>query len=186
MFLIKRKVKKDIGTGKILYQYKDGSYLPDSSQPIPGIQGRYTPHESTRYINVTMGENGHPMLQKCTEGEYKLIECDKELPELYKQRDHCCGCTACYAICPMSGPGREKSFLMGKEEEPRYMEFLITADHWLIEKREFTGAITMFPDEEGFLYPVIDASICIRCYKCVSVCEFKIQQKQKICELLEE
>ena len=24
----------------------------------------------------------------------------KELPVLYKQKEDCCGCTACYAICP--------------------------------------------------------------------------------------
>lgn len=34
-------------------------------------------------------------------------------------------------------------------------------------------AISMEPDEEGFDYPVIDASICIRCYKCMDACAFK-------------
>ena len=24
----------------------------------------------------------------------------KELPVLYKRKEECCGCTACYAICP--------------------------------------------------------------------------------------
>lgn len=24
----------------------------------------------------------------------------KELPLLYKRKEECCGCTACYAICP--------------------------------------------------------------------------------------
>ncbi|ODA39131.1 hypothetical protein DSBG_4075 [Desulfosporosinus sp. BG] len=37
----------------------------------------------------------------------------------------------------------------------------------------------MLPDEEGFLYPVVDAEICIRCYKCLSVCAFKKDQKDK-------
>lgn len=31
-------------------------------------------------------------------------------------------------------------------------------------------AIEMLPDEEGFLYPVVDASLCIRCQRCVRVC----------------
>lgn len=26
----------------------------------------------------------------------------KELPILYSSKDDCCGCTACYAICPQS------------------------------------------------------------------------------------
>lgn len=36
-----------------------------------------------------------------------------------------------------------------------------------------TQSITMEPDEEGFLYPVIDASSCIRCGKCLDACVFK-------------
>lgn len=34
-------------------------------------------------------------------------------------------------------------------------------------------AITMVEDEEGFEYPTVDESKCIRCYKCISVCSFK-------------
>lgn len=57
----------------------------------------------------------------------------KELPILYKRKEECCGCTACYAICP-------------KE------------------------AISMVEDEEGFEYPQIDESKCVRCYQCLKVC----------------
>jgi formate hydrogenlyase subunit 6/NADH:ubiquinone oxidoreductase subunit I len=67
---------------------------------------------------------------------------DKPLPELFENRENCCGCTACYASCP-------------------------------------TNAITMEPDEEGFLFPVVDASKCIRCYRCLKVCAFKEAQKRK-------
>lgn len=35
------------------------------------------------------------------------------------------------------------------------------------------GAITMEPDEEGLSYPVVDASLCVRCGKCVQACAFK-------------
>lgn len=42
------------------------------------------------------------------------------------------------------------------------------------------GAVSMQPDQEGFLYPVVDAEICIRCYKCLSVCDFKEMQKEKV------
>lgn len=41
---------------------------------------------------------------------------DKPIPILYERKELCCGCTACYAICPKQ-------------------------------------AISMQPDEEGFLYP---------------------------------
>lgn len=35
------------------------------------------------------------------------------------------------------------------------------------------GAIGMEGDEEGFLYPVVDASLCVGCGRCVGVCAFK-------------
>ncbi|MBP3819903.1 MAG: 4Fe-4S dicluster domain-containing protein [Butyrivibrio sp.] len=40
-------------------------------------------------------------------------------------------------------------------------------------------AITMLPDEEGFLYPAVDEGQCIRCYRCLSVCVFKSDQAAK-------
>lgn len=66
----------------------------------------------------------------------------KEIPVLYKKKENCCGCTACYAICPVK-------------------------------------AIGMKPDEEGFLYPQIDKEQCICCYKCLTVCTFKTDQKKR-------
>ena len=48
----------------------------------------------------------------------------------------CCGCTACYAICPK-------------------------------------GASFLVSDKEGFLYPLVDKSKCIKCYACINVCAFK-------------
>ncbi len=41
------------------------------------------------------------------------------------------------------------------------------------------GAIYAKEDGEGFLYPEIDAGICIRCLKCLSVCAFKLDQTNK-------
>lgn len=38
-------------------------------------------------------------------------------------------------------------------------------------------AIVMEPDEEGFLYPIVDAEKCIRCYRCTSACAFKEDQR---------
>ena len=67
---------------------------------------------------------------------------NKALPELYNKKENCCGCSACYAICPVN-------------------------------------AITMKADEEGFIYPSIDAGKCISCYKCIPVCMFKTDQKEK-------
>lgn len=63
----------------------------------------------------------------------------RKIPILYKRKEECCGCTACYAIC----------------------------------RKE---AISMVEDKEGFEYPVIDASKCIRCYRCIMVCPFKVTE----------
>lgn len=87
---------------KQIYQNADGTYLPDSSQPNPDkdyeiTTQQYTPHKSTRYMNVTIGSNGLPQ-RKDKNGD--IVECDKALPEIYENRENCCGCTACYAVCP--------------------------------------------------------------------------------------
>ena len=88
------------------------------------MQKEYNPHKSTRYTNTDKTKS------------------DKPLPELYENRENCCGCTACYSVCHV-------------------------------------GAISMKTDEEGFLYPVIDAEKCIRCGKCQRVCSFKADQRRR-------
>ena len=42
------------------------------------------------------------------------------------------------------------------------------------------GAITLKPDSEGFLYPEINAEICIECNKCVNVCPLKTKRKENL------
>ena len=56
--------------------------------------------------------------------------------EIFKDKKDCCGCTACYAICPQE-------------------------------------AISMQPDSEGFLYPLIDVYKCNECGLCKQVCAFQ-------------
>lgn len=65
----------------------------------------------------------------------------KDLPILYNRKEECCGCSACYSICPQN-------------------------------------AISMEPDEQGFLYPIIQESRCITCHLCIKVCPIK-EQKTK-------
>lgn len=96
------------------YRYLDGSAVDNS----PG----YHPHLSTRFRDWG--------------AEVTAAVAKRGLPELYRDRSECCGCTACEFACPR-------------------------------------GAIAMEPDEEGFLYPVVDAAKCIRCGKCERACTFK-------------
>ena len=80
---------------------------------------------------------------------------EREIPVLYERKEECCGCTACYAICP-------------KE------------------------AISMVEDEEGFEYPQIDESKCVRCCQCIKVCPIKAARERVLgvrhkpgCQVLE-
>lgn len=46
----------------------------------------------------------------------------KEIPVLYIQKEECCGCTACYAICPMEAIemiADEEGFLYPKINEKK-------------------------------------------------------------------
>lgn len=66
-----------------------------------------------------------------------MVIVNKEYPILWKEKEECCGCTACAMICPQ-------------------------------------GAISMEADEEGFEYPILDQSKCVKCHKCIKVCSFKL------------
>ncbi|MEA4871385.1 MAG: Coenzyme F420 hydrogenase/dehydrogenase, beta subunit C-terminal domain [Synergistaceae bacterium] len=55
---------------------------------------------------------------------------------LFNNKEDCCGCSACFDICP-------------------------------------TGAIQMIPDEEGFLYPEINTTLCTECGMCKKACVFQ-------------
>lgn len=141
-----------------VFQNSEGKYLDKNLQPMVDGKRRYKKHTTTRYINVHLGSNGIAMYNN---GE-KLIEVNKRLPELYKSKEECCGCSACYAICPLSGRNNGKALIFSD------VIYKGSKNVW-----DLTGAITMLPDEEGFLYPTIDAARCIRCYKCINVCGFK-------------
>ncbi|WP_081675238.1 4Fe-4S binding protein [Butyrivibrio sp. LC3010] len=60
----------------------------------------------------------------------------KNKPVLYVYKKDCCGCAACYSICPRM-------------------------------------AISMVPDDEGFMYPSVDSNQCISCNLCIKVCPQK-------------
>lgn len=72
----------------------------------------------------------------------KTEDSDSYSKEGFGNKQNCCGCSACFAICPV-------------------------------------GAIVMEADEEGFLYPKINYNICIKCNRCMKVCVFKTDQKEK-------
>lgn len=81
-----------------IYQKKNGEFLTSNQQPTSTAPRKYDPHQTTRYKNVILGENG---IAKCYDVKTGgLNETDKVLPELYTRREECCGCGACYAICP--------------------------------------------------------------------------------------
>lgn len=150
----KKECTDELGGAK--YQNADGSYLNDSLQLNSNNKKVFITYESTRYRNVKIGSNG--IAKMFIEGQE--LETEKRLPELYERREDCCGCGACYAICPLSDSNRPVDY----ETKLNYLP----------------SCISMEPDDEGFLYPVIDASICTRCYKCLSVCSIKKKRREKI------
>ena len=141
----------------MVYQDKQGHWLDMNQQPKPKKPRKYTPHQSTRYKNIVIGENGKAKSYDVKTGGLK--DTNKELPELYNKRENCCGCGACYAVCPT------RKFIENNGEGSigQFGEKYVLSH----------GAIYMEEDEEGFLYPVVDASLCIRCYKCETVCPIK-------------
>ena len=90
-------------------------------------------HSFDWHLDIAMMDN---LKESILDFEVDIV---KVIPILYKRKEECCGCTACYAICPK-------------------------------------GAISMNEDEEGFEYPVIDESRCVRCYQCIKVCPFKVKE----------
>ena len=66
------------------------------------------------------------------------VDNNKRYPILFKNKNECCGCAACYSRC-----------------------------------QGIKQAITMVIDEEGFFYPVVDATKCIQCLSCEKVCPLK-------------
>lgn len=134
---------------EILYQNRNGEYLVSQEQPLLKNGGTVSDHASTRYIHVDPNAN------------------DKPLPELYEKKELCCGCTACMTVCPRTKP-----------DSNTWMEYQFLKSG-TVEEYRYTNAISMFPDQEGFLYPVVDAQLCIRCYQCVNVCPFKTVDTRK-------
>lgn len=153
--------------GKVLLQYINGEFLPDGCQLVPENYGKYDSHTEARFINVH--EDSNYYYKDINDAQTKTLT-SKNLPLLYKSKEECCGCGACFSICPRSN----MSNVVRKNANGEIIElqYQITQNGEII-KLPLTGAITMLHDEDGFLYPVVDAEICIRCYKCVSVCDFK-------------
>lgn len=67
------------------YRYRDGSPVDTS----PG----YHPHFATRFRNWG--------------AEVPSAVAKRRLPELYRDRSECCGCTACIAACPQDAIAME-------------------------------------------------------------------------------
>lgn len=81
---------------ELIYQKANGDLLPVNQQSRAFfIYFFKKPHVSTRYRNVSIGKNGIAIF-KVNEN---IVNTNKRLPELYKEKEECCGCTACLNIC---------------------------------------------------------------------------------------
>ena len=93
---------------------------------------------------IQKGKTGAQKREAAIESvNYLVSSVDDQIPPiLFTNKQNCCGCSACYSICPVN-------------------------------------AISMVEDEEGFLYPHVDHSKCIKCFRCLKVCAFKVDQEEK-------
>ena len=60
-----------------------------------------------------------------------------------KIKKKCCGCTACYSVCPVD-------------------------------------AIDMVEDNEGFLYPKVNSTKCIKCGLCEKICPYNKKETNEL------
>lgn len=125
-----------------------------------------------QYVDHSGGTQNPDDLHRYIRTNFNTELKTKRFPVLFDKKEKCCGCSACYAICPMS---REKRSVDSKYSGGKIMLTVsVKVGKMQIEMQtEYTGAITMMPDEQGFLYPTVDVSMCIGCLKCESVCVFK-------------
>lgn len=152
---------------QILFQDIHGRILADGCQMYPEQYQNYDFHKESRFIYVL---NNHDYFYKNINDKDTLVRIEKPLPVLYHQKDECCGCGACYSVCPRT----DQKNVIRNDESGKTLQFMYQQTRkGKVALYPHTGAITMLPDEDGFLYPVIDAQICIRCYRCLSVCDFK-------------
>lgn len=153
----------------MLLQDIHGNMLADGCQLSPVQYQKYAMYKESRFINVY---DAHDYFYRDVNDNKTLMKTDKPLPILYHQKDECCGCGACFSICPRI----DKVNTVRKNPDGKVVEFQYQlTKNGKIVSFPHTGAITMLPDEDGFLYPVVDAEVCIRCYKCLSVCDFKAE-----------
>ena len=75
---------------------------------------------------------------------------EREIPVLYKRKEECCGCTACYAICP------KEAISMVEDEEG--FEYLPESTHWELEK----GGMYYTVRNQSSVCVVISALKCVR------------------------
>lgn len=111
---------------------------------------------------IFQNKNGYYISQNSSATRYVGVKQNNKerLPLLYNKKEYCCGCGACANVCPMVG------------KNDRIIKIHLKTSK-INQTYRFEGAIAMLPDDEGFLYPVVDANICIGCQKCMKVCAFQ-------------
>ena len=66
---------------------------------------------------------------------------EREIPILYKRKEECCGCTACYAICPkeaISMVEDEEGFEYPQIDESKYRSFCSAFSFWVFMRSSFS------------------------------------------------
>ena len=64
------------------------------------------------YVSVAKGLDVDKPRNLAKSVTVEWLDMEREIPVLYKRKEDCCGCTACYAICP------KEAISMVEDEDP--------------------------------------------------------------------
>ena len=90
---------------------------------------------------------------------------EKEVPVLYKRKEECCGCTACYAICP------KEAISMVEDEEG--FEYPKIDENKCVHCNKCLKVCPMNVEVNNESRRRKNSTDCILCYECTKECPVK-------------
>ena len=90
---------------------------------------------------------------------------EREIPILYKRKEECCGCTACYAICP------KEAISMVEDEEG--FEYPKIDENKCVHCNKCLKVCPMNVEVNNESRRRKNGTDCILCYECTKKCPVK-------------
>ena len=171
-----RYIKTHLPSGKTVYGYLYArTYRDLKEKMLCQEQLKNKPHLSSSPTFQTVAEewitSRQPHLKESSIVKYRNLLNTYIFPEMgnekilllnYEQMD-----TFCHRM--LTAGGKNNSGL-----SPKTVSDILSLIRCICPKE----AISMVEDEEGFEYPQIDESKCVRCHQCIKVCPIKAARAQ--------